>query len=142
MATFTSSTGVAKVFVDNNAGTAIDFTDYLPGINLETNLDTPDATVLSDTAKKFVFGLEDGGEITQDVYLDAGGVVWAQLTALFNARNLACTVTAAPLGTGTGKPKISRETGITKLGMPIAVGELVKVPTTFKAWGATTNTVY
>lgn len=141
MATFTHSAGVAKAYLDNAAGTPVDVTDYIKGVSPDTSLQTADATVLSDTATKFVFGLEDGGETTVQFNLDAGGIVWTLLTGLWNGRKIG-TLTAAPLGITTGKPKTERECGITKLGTPVMNDDIAKVEVTLKAFGQTTQGVY
>lgn len=138
---FTHSAGVAKTFLDNAAGTPVEITAYIKGVTAETSVETADSTVLANTARQFVFGLEDGGETTVDFLLDDGGVVWTLLTGLWNARKIG-TLTAAPLGTTAGKPKLERECGITKLGSPIVVDDVAKVSVTLKASGATTQGVY
>ncbi|TXH08563.1 MAG: hypothetical protein E6R04_10340 [Spirochaetes bacterium] len=141
MATFTNTAGVAKVYLDNASGTPVDFSQYLPGANPETSKETQDSTTLVDAARKFVFGLEDGGELTTDIFLDTSGTVWTQLTALW-AANYIGTLRVAPMGTATGSPRISREVGITKMGTPVQVGEIVKVSVTLKAHGETDKDVY
>jgi hypothetical protein len=141
MAVFTHSAGVAKAFLDNTTGTPVEITQFIKGLSPDTTLQTADATTLADIATKFVFGLEDGGETTVQFNIDAGGVVWALLTALWNARYIG-TLTAAPLGNATGKPKTERECGITKLGTPVQNDNIAMVEVTLKAYGQTTQSVF
>ncbi len=137
MATLTHSAGVADIMFDNSSGTPVDFAPYMPGVALETSVETADSTAVADAARKFVFGLEDGGETTVDVMLDASDVAWDHLIAVFNARYVG-TLSVYPLGNTSGKPSISREVGITGLGTPVVIDDVAKVSVTFKAHGATT----
>lgn len=134
---FTHSAGVAQAFLDNSGGTPVEVTDYIKGISPETTKETADSTVLGDTARGFVFGLEDGGETTVDVLLDSGGTMWTLLTGLWNNDAIG-TLSAYPLGNSSGKPSIAREVGVTKIGSPIVVDDVAKCSVTFKANGATT----
>lgn len=134
---FTHSAGVAQAYLDNASGSPVEISDYVKGISPEVSKETADSTTLGDTARGFVFGLEDGGETTVDFLLDSGGTVWTLLSGLYNA-NYIGTLTAYPLGNSSGKPKIAREVGITKLGSPIVVDDVAKVSVTVKANGATT----
>jgi hypothetical protein len=134
---FTHSAGVAQTFLDNTGGTPVEITDYIKGISPETGRETSDSTALGDTARGFVFGLEDGGETTVDFMLDNAGTVWTLVSGLYNNKSIG-TLTAYPLGNTTGKPSLAREVGITKLGSPIVVDDVAKVAVTLKANGATT----
>lgn len=136
--------GLGVIEIDNVSGTPVALQDHIQkGATPEVKRETADATVLSDTARDFLEGLEDGGEMQLTILMtDAAPCpIWTQFAALYNQKYKG-TFAAYPQGKVTNKPKMSREIGVVGIGLPVQNEEGAHFTCTVKAHGATTIGVH
>lgn len=135
--------GLGVIELDNTSGTAVALQNYMTGATPEVKKETADSTVLSSTARTFLFGLEDGGEMQVKVFMtDAAPCpIWAQFCALYNDEYIG-TFASYPQGKIANHAKMSRECGVTSLSAPVQNEDGAHFMATLKAQGATTPGVH
>lgn len=128
----------AKFSLDNAGGTLTDISDYVAGVSLPRSLDVADVSVLGDTAKQYVTGLEDA-TITLDIKYDP--VIDAHLDGIKNGLTAGGTISFQydPQGTGSGLPRFTGECWLTGYDVNTGVGGEATANATLQVTGGVTR---
>lgn len=123
---------LATLAVDNAAGTPVAMLADTISLDFGVSVETHDTTTLGDDWMEATAGLQGGDDISQELFYDNTNTTgnWVILTARLGV--------AGTLSFGDGTRTVSMETIITKLGLPIAVNDMMKVSVTHKLTGAVT----
>jgi len=118
--------------VDNAAGTPVAMLADTISLDFGVSVETHDTTTLGDDWMEATAGLLGGDDISQELFYDNTNTTgnWAVLTARLGI--------IATLSFTDGTRTVSMETLITKLGLPIAVNDMMKVSVTHKITGVVT----
>lgn len=100
----------AFIAIDNTAGSPVNLSTYADSFSFPQPIDTHDVSVFGSSAKKFIPGLADGGEISMSGPLDVAlGTFVAALKAAQSAGSSTATVQYGPGGSVSGQIKQSAE---------------------------------
>ena len=132
--------GKGKLLVDNAAGTPVDLTAYIDGVDWgDFETETLDTTVFgTEGGKTFVPGLSESGVSCKGKYDTA---VTTGPDAIFRAiRGIGpLTVEWQPEGAGTGKPYRRVEAILEKYAASAPVGEIITFAASWKVSGNETT---
>ena len=142
MATYIHGKG-AKLFIDNAAGTLVEYSDITSEANISISVDTADTSHFGSNSKTYIVGQNDGTSNVTGLF-DRGrlGTITAAHNALIASTIASVTVELAPEGNATGATKISQEMIITSLEVGASVGDLVSVSLQLQRTGDTTLGTY
>lgn len=123
---------LSSLSVDNAAGTPVDLKADTMSLDFSASAETHDTTTIGDQWREFTAGLKGGDEISHSILYDNTNTTgnWA----VYNAR----LGVSGTLTFGDGTRSATMETVVTKLSMPVAVGDMIKVTATHKLNGAVT----
>lgn len=123
---------LATLSVDNAAGTPASMLADTISLDFGVSAETHDTTTLGDDWMETTAGLLGGDEISHELFYDNTNTTgnWVVLTNRLGV--------AGTLSFGDGTRTVSMETVITKIGLPIAVNDMMKVSVTHKITGAVT----
>ncbi len=125
--------------ISNSGASLIDVSAYADSYDFGRTIATHDVTVLGNNSLAFIIGLKDGDDFSISFLWDA--TIEAQMNGIFGIATNP-TYEIAPEGTATGKRKLTGSCILTKIGMPVKVGDKVLLPCTFKKSGDVTATTY
>lgn len=99
-------------------------------LNFEASAATHDVTTIGDDWFEAIAGLKGGDEITHEMFYDNTNTTgtWAFLTNLLGAA-------ATTLSFADGTRTVSVSVIVTKVSMPISVGDMMKFTATYKQTG-------
>lgn len=120
------------VDVDDSAGTVRDLKAETLSIDFGPGAEVHDTTTIGDSWREFTAGLKDGAEITHRVFYEDTATTGTWV--VYNGR----IGVAGTFKLGTATRTASMETIVTKLGMPVNVGEMVMLEATHRVTGAVT----
>lgn len=102
-------------------------------LNFSVSSETHDTTTIGDDWREFTAGLKGGDEFDHTVMYDNTNTTgtWAKYTSILGAAG-------GTLSFGDGTRTVSMSTIVTKLSLPVSVGDMMKVTATHKISGAVT----
>ena len=115
-------------------GTLTAFTTKLRGANLDLEAETVESTVFSDAYRDYEMSFKSG-KIPLTYKYD--NTVWGQLTAIYDGSDTV-SFEVNPIGTTTGYPKVTFTAFMTKLSLPMQVGNLMEISADWQIDGAVT----
>lgn len=119
-------------------GALTDFTAKTMAVNPSFDAEEVDATTFGDAYRDFEQSFKNAG-IEATYKYDV--TVWNQLAAIYNGGDTVI-FQLGPTGTTATHAKITGSMVITKLGFPIAVGDLEKIEVSFRVTGAVVFTAF
>jgi hypothetical protein len=124
---------ITAVNIDTNGGTPTDLKAETISLDFSASSETHDTTTIGDQWREFTAGLKGGDEISHNLMYDNTSTTgtWALYTARLGQA-------AQTVSFGDGVRTISAEAIITKLSLPVAVGDMIKFTATHKITGAIT----
>jgi hypothetical protein len=118
--------------------TNTDFTAKTMSVNPSFDAEEVDATVFGDSYRDFEQSFKNGGiEVTYKY----DTTIWGQLAAIYNNGDVV-TFELGPTGSTATNAKITGSMVMTKLGMPVNVGDLEKIEVSWRVSGAVTFTTF
>jgi len=123
---------ITSINIDNAAGTAADFKAETISLDFSASAETHDTTTIGDSFREFTSGLKGGDDVSHTFMYNNTSTsgIWAVYTGRLGISNT--------LDFTDGTRTVSMETIVTKLSMPIAVGDMIKCTATHKINGAIT----
>ena len=123
---------ITSINIDNAAGTAADFKAETVSLDFSASAETHDTTTIGDSFREFTSGLKGGDDVSHTFMYNNTSTtgIWAVYTGRLGISNT--------LDFTDGTRTVSMETIVTKLSMPIAVGDMIKCTATHKINGAIT----
>jgi hypothetical protein len=123
---------LSTVNIDNSGGTPADFKADTLALNFEVSVDEHDTTTIGDSWHEVTAGLKGGDEITiEHFYNNTNSTgIWAVMTGRLGVEGT--------LSFTDGTRTVSMETNVSKLSLPIQVGDMMKFTATHKITGAVT----
>ena len=123
---------LSSVNIDNASGTPADFKADTMSLDFTVSGETHDTTTIGDQWREFTAGLKGGDEISHAFLYENTSTtgIWPVYTGRLNI--------SGTLSFTDGTRTVSMETIVTKLAMPIAVGDMIKCTATHKINGAVT----
>ena len=123
---------ITSINVDNASGTAADFKAETISLDFSASAETHDTTTIGDSFREFTSGLKGGDDVSHTFMYNNTSTtgIWAVYTGRLGISNT--------LDFTDGTRTVSMETIVTKLSMPIAVGDMIKCTATHKINGAIT----
>lgn len=126
--------------IDNLAGTPVDVSAYVDDFTFPQPVETVETTAFGATAKAFIPGLTDGGEISLSGPLDvAMGTFVALLKGAQAAGSTTATVTWAPGGSVSGQIKQDAEVYVSAYETRSGVGGRTEYSASLQVTGVVTN---
>ena len=123
---------ITSINIDNAGGTAADFKAETISLDFSASAETHDTTTIGDSFREFTSGLKGGDDVSHTFMYNNTSTtgIWAVYTGRLGISNT--------LDFTDGTRTVSMETIVTKLSMPIAVGDMIKCTATHKINGAIT----
>ena len=123
---------ITSINIDNAGGTAADFKGETISLDFSASAETHDTTTIGDSFREFTSGLKGGDDVSHTFMYNNTSTtgIWAVYTGRLGISNT--------LDFTDGTRTVSMETIVTKLSMPIAVGDMIKCTATHKINGAIT----
>lgn len=123
---------LTTVSVDDAGGTPRDLKAETVSIDFGPSAEIHDTTTIGDQWREATAGLKDGAEITHEAFYEdtATTGTWVVYTGRLGV--------VGTFQAGTVSRSFSCETIVTKVGMPVTVGDMVKLSVTHKVTGAVT----
>ena len=123
---------ITSINIDNAGGTAADFKAETISLDFSASAETHDTTTIGDSFREFTSGLKGGDDVSHTFMYNNTNTtgIWAVYTGRLGISNT--------LDFTDGTRTVSMETIVTKLSMPIAVGDMIKCTATHKINGAIT----
>ena len=123
---------ITSINIDNSAGSAADFKAETISLDFSASAETHDTTTIGDSFREFTSGLKGGDDVSHTFMYNNTSTtgIWAVYTGRLGISNT--------LDFTDGTRTVSMETIVTKLSMPIAVGDMIKCTATHKINGAIT----
>ena len=123
---------ISSINIDNAAGTPADFKAETTSLDVAVSAATHDTTTIGDQWIEYTAGLKGGDDITHEFMYNNTNTtgIWAVYTGRLGV--------SGTLDFTDGTRTVSMETIVTKLGMPIAVGDMIKCTATHKINGTVT----
>ena len=123
---------ITSINIDNAAGTPADFKAETISLDFSASAETHDTTTIGDSFREFTSGLKGGDDVSHTFMYNNTSTtgIWAVYTGRLGISNT--------LDFTDGTRTVSMETIVTKLSMPIAVGDMIKCTATHKINGAIT----
>lgn len=110
------------------------FTTKTRSAGFSTETETVEGTVFGDAFRDFSPSFQSGTLALTYKYDDT---IWGQITAIKNGQDVV-DFEVSPVGTGTGKPKVTFSAFITNLSMDFNIGDLMEFPVDWQIDGAIT----
>lgn len=133
----------AHILMDGVAGSPVNVSGYADSFDFPQPVDTVETSVFGTTAKQFVPGLTDGGQISVSGPLDVAlGTFVAGLKAAQAAGSTTSTVTYSPGGSVSGAFKVSAEVWVSAFNVSTGVGGRAEYQASLQVTGAVTNTTW
>ena len=120
------------VSVDNAAGTPVAMVSDTMSIDFTASAETHDTTTIGDSWREFTAGLKGGDELSHAFMYDN-----TSSTGIWEVYRNRLGVTGT-LTISDGTRTMAMETIVTKLSMPVQVGDMVKCTASHKVTGAVT----
>ena len=134
--------GRSAIFkLDNAAGTLVDLSPFMTSADLDRTVDLLSVTVLGDTAKKTIPGLQDGTIPLSGHYDSGAAAIDAHLSGIFAHAN-AQTYEAGPEGSTSGKVKYTGECRLQSYKVSMPHDGVVDWSATLQLDGAATKTTF
>ena len=123
---------ITSINIDNAGGTAADFKAETISLDFSASAETHDTTTIGDSFREFTSGLKGGDDVSHTFMYNNTSTtgIWAVYTGRLGI--------STTLDFTDGTRTVSMETIVTKLSMPIAVGDMIKCTATHKINGAIT----
>ena len=123
---------ITSINIDNAGGTAADFKAETISLDFSASAETHDTTTIGDSFREFTSGLKGGDDVSHTFMYNNTSTtgIWAVYTGRLGISNT--------LDFTDGTRTVCMETIVTKLSMPIAVGDMIKCTATHKINGAIT----
>ena len=123
---------ITSINIDNAGGTAADFKAETISLDFSASAETHDTTTIGDSFREFTSGLKGGDDVSHTFMYNNTNTtgIWAVYTGRLGI--------SGTLDFTDGTRTVSMETIVTKLSMPIAVGDMIKCTATHKINGAIT----
>ncbi len=123
---------ITSINIDNAAGSAADFKAETISLDFSASAETHDTTTIGDSFREFTSGLKGGDDVSHTFMYNNTSTtgIWAVYTGRLGISNT--------LDFTDGTRTVSMETIVTKLSMPIAVGDMIKCTATHKINGTIT----
>lgn len=120
------------VSVDDSGGTPVAMVSDTMSIEFTTSAETHDTTTIGDDWREFTAGLKGGDELSHSFMYDNTSTtgIWEIYR---NRLGVAGTLTISD-----GVRTLAMETIVTKLSLPVQVGDMVKCSASHKVTGAVT----
>ena len=111
---------ITSINVDNSAGTAADFKAETISLDFSASAETHDTTTIGDSFREFTSGLKGGDDVSHTFMYNNTSTtgIWAVYTGRLGISHT--------LDFSDSTRTVSMETIVTKLSMPIAVGDMIK----------------
>ena len=123
---------ITSINIDNAGGTAADFKAETISLDFSASAETHDTTTIGDSFREFTSGLKGGDDVSHTFMYNNTSTTG--IGAVYTGRLGISNTLDFTDGTRT----VSMETIVTKLSMPIAVGDMIKCTATHKINGAIT----
>jgi len=123
---------MSSVNVDNSGGTAADFKADTMSLDFSVSAETHDTTTIGDSYREFTSGLKGGDDVSHTFMYNntATTGIWPVYTGRLGIEGT--------LSFSDGTRTVSMETVVTKLSLPISVGDMLKATATHKITGTVT----
>lgn len=123
---------LTSLSVDNAAGTPGSMLAETVALNFEVSVETHDTHTMGDAWKEVTSGLKGGDEFSHELFYNNTNTTgpWVIYAARLGVEGT--------LSFGDGTRTVSMETNVTKLSLPIQVGDMIKITATHKITGAVT----
>lgn len=112
----------------------VDYTTSIMSLDLPLKADEADATVFGDGFRSYESTFKSGTIPASYYYTTA---MYDVLFAIWDGE-VAVDFQIGPTGTAGGNVKLTGAMRITDLGLPMAVGDVIKIPVTWRVTGAVT----
>lgn len=133
----------AFILLDNVAGTPVNVSTYADNVSFPQPIDTLDVSTFGSSAKQFIPGLTDGGQIQISGPLDVAlGTFVALLKSAQSAGSSTCSVTYGPGGSVSGQIKQSAEVYVSSYDVSTGVGGRAEFSCSLQVTGAVTNSTW
>ena len=123
---------ISSINIDNSGGTPADFKALTMSLDFGISAETHDTTTIGDQYREFTSGLKGGDDISHSFLYDNTSTtgIWPVYTGRLGIEGT--------LSFSDGTRTVSMETVVTKLSLPIAVGDMMKGTATHKITGTVT----
>jgi hypothetical protein len=130
----------AYVSLTAASGSVVNISGYADSVTFPQNVDTHDVSVFGTTAKQYVPGMTDGGEISISGPLDvAFGTFVAGLRAAHSAGSAAGTFVWGPAGSISGQIKQTAYVWLSSYEVTTSVGGRVEYSASMQVTGTVAN---
>jgi hypothetical protein len=123
---------ISSINIDNAAGTPADFKASTMSLDFSVSAETHDTTTIGDQYREFTSGLKGGDDVSHSFMYENTNTtgIWPVYTGRLGIEGT--------LSFSDGTRTVSMETVVTKLSLPIAVGDMMKATATHKITGTVT----
>lgn len=123
---------ISSINIDNASGTPADFKASTMSLDFSVSAETHDTTTIGDQYREFTSGLKGGDDVSHSFMYDNTNTtgIWPVYTGRLGIEGT--------LSFSDGTRTVSMETVVTKLSLPIAVGDMMKATATHKITGTVT----
>jgi|TARA_R110000868_G_scaffold244532_2_gene500848 hypothetical protein len=123
---------ISSINIDNSGGTPADLKAETVSLDFSVSSATHDTTTIGDQWMEFTSGLKGGDDVTHEfMYNNTNSTgIWPVYTGRLGLEGT--------LSFSDGTRTVSMETIVTKLSLPIAVGDMIKGTATHKITGTVT----
>jgi len=123
---------ITSINIDNSSGTPADFKADTMSLDFSVSAETHDTTTIGDSYREFTSGLKGGDEISHTFLYNntATTGIWPVYTGRLGI--------SGTLDFTDGTRTVSMETIVTKLSLPVSVGDMIKSTATHKINGTVT----
>jgi len=126
--------------MDGVAGSPVNISSYSDSVSFPQMVDTHEVSVFGTTAKQFIPGLTDGGEVSMSGPLDVAlGTFVSALKNAQSAGSSTSTFTYSPAGSVAGQVKQTAEVFIKSYDVSSAVGGRVEYSCSLQITGIVDN---
>ncbi len=133
----------AFILMDAITGTGSNISRFADSVSFPQSVDTHEVLVFGTTAKQYIPGLVDGGEISMSGPLDVGlGTFITAIKAAQAVGSTTATFIYSPGGSVSGEVKQSAETFVKSYNVTTGVGGRAEYAASLQISGAVTNTVW
>ena len=133
----------AHILLDSVAGSPVNISSYADNFDFPQPVDTIETSVFGTTAKQFIPGLTDGGQVSLSGPLDVAlGTFVASIKAAQSAGSASSTITFSPGGSVSGQFKVSAECYVSAFSVSTGVGGRAEYSASLQVTGAVTNSTW
>ena len=133
----------AHILMDGVAGSPVNISSYSDSVSFPQMVDTHEVSVFGTTAKQFIPGLTDGGEISLSGPLDVAlGTFVSAIKAAQAAGSSTSTVVFSPAGSVAGQVRQTAEVYVKSYDVSSAVGGRVEYSASLQITGVVANATW